>query len=214
MKQLFFSILILLNLAGCSYNHKLISTEDIQNSSESSKPSILAIDARNVQGLSVTANPGAVHLTVDYGDALIQSIKNRAKYHFKKVHIIKDVNDTEYYDFLMQIRPNVATVCGGSSCYINNAISVDIKKNINDKKNLLSENFNDQYVWQQPGGTIAIGIISGFTLCAICPITIPAAVDMEGEELSNQVSQSNERISARISEILGSSDIFKSQTSN
>ncbi len=203
-------LIILLMLTGCSYNNRLSAIKS-DYGSNLNKPYTLMIDATNLYRASVTANPGLVHLTVDYGDALIESIKRNSTKHFKQVIITKNTGKPtkEPYDFILSVNTNIASVCGATSCYINNNVTVDIKKNITDKKSLLAENFSDQYTWQQPGSAVFLGIISGVTLCALCPITIPAAVNIEGDEFSNQVSISNNRISTRISDILSASDLFK-----
>lgn len=76
--------------------------------------------------------------------------------------------------------------------------------------------FDDSFVWNQPGSAIALGILGGLTVIG-WPIALPIAVDIENEELKNQVTASNERISAKVAESIlevTSADGLKKQLQN
>ena len=209
MKKIFFIGLILFSLVGCSYNNKLNANITIEGNNNPTKPFILAIDGSKISGSQMHARQGAIKYNVQYGDALLQLIKQKNMKNFKKVYVLRDINDSTNYDYILTVKNNIASMCGTESCNFNSNTSFDIKKNINDKNTLLTRGFTDQYVFNC--SDIVLRIISGMTFCIICPITIPVIADIRGDEISEQMNKSNDRISTRIAEILFSSDIFENK---
>lgn len=209
MKKIIFIGLISFSLVGCSYYNKLNTNITTVDKNNPTKPFILAIDGSRISRSQMSAKQGAINYNVQYGDALLQLIKQKNMKNFKNVYILRDINDTTNYDYILIVKNNIASRCGIESCNFSSTTSFDIKKNINDAYTLLTRQFIDQYVFNC--SDIGLRIISGMTFCILCPITLPAIANMRGDEISEQMDKSNDRISARIAEILFSSDIFENK---
>ena len=209
MKKIFFIGLLSFSLVGCSYYNKLNANITTEENNNPTKPFILAIDGSNISGSQMSAKQGAINYNVQYGDALLQLIKQKNMKNFKDVYILHDINERANYDYILTVKNNIASKCGIESCNFSSSTSLDIKKNINDTYTLLTSKFIDQYVLNC--SDIGLRIISGMTFCIVCPITLPAIANMRGDEISEQMHKSNDRISTRIAEILFSSDIFENK---
>jgi hypothetical protein len=147
-------------------------------------------------GTQTTARPGAVELTVIYGDALIESINHKVKDSYKNVYVIRSEQDVKDYDYILSVSNSITSSCGATSCGVKSKTLANLS---NPKKNILQDyNFEDDFVWEEPGSAVACGIFSGLSLFIAAPILIPLAVDIECEELRHQISNSNDRVASKI----------------
>ncbi len=185
--------------SGCSYTKTLEPNLSIESINETRQPHVLAIDGRKLTLEQTTALPGVISLTVVHGDALLESIKHRLKNSYKEIYVIRSNKDIKEYDYLMSVSNRIESACGmGNYCTLNAKTHINLE---NSKKELiLKSDFVDDFLWTKRGSVISVAIVSGLTLCAICPITVPTMTYMCGEELLEQISLSNDRISFRIAE--------------
>lgn len=208
ISKILYAILISSLINGCTYTNKLaFEIKDKPAKINDSKYTLALIDI-NKGNDKVVAKPGMIELTVESGESLQELIKYNLSPYFKEVYFINDDNKNMNYDYILSYKTNTASVCS-RSCYLNTTVSVDVKKNLKDKNKIVAQDFTDQYVYDQPGSTTALAVFSGLTLCSICIITGPIMTNMCGDELSANVSKSNERIASRIVEIIKASDLIQ-----
>ena len=198
VKKAFTVLAILSFVSGCSYKTRLEPNMNLTKNENRKFPYTLAIDGRSLSRKELTADPGAVKLTVEYGDALLESLKNKLSHNFDNVYIITSDSDIAGYDYVMSIDHQVNGTCGGTSCIFNSETYVSLANNKSNAE-ILSDTFIDAVQYQQPGSASALGIMTGLTLMVFSPITLPIALQLEGDEFREQVSAANDRIAMKIS---------------
>lgn len=202
------SLLVIMALInGCSYSKKIVPPGDVTEQKQDNAKYVLAIYAPLMSTQQVIASPGRIKLNVERGDALYASIKNNLSKYYRDVYVVSDKKELKKYDQILNLREQTVSNCGGQSCSIVTSLTLNIKKDIGDSKNLLTEDFVDQYVWQEPGSVVALAVLTGLLL-PIAIITGPSMTNMCGDELYSQVNMSNDRIAARVKEIVTSSNLL------
>jgi len=186
-------------LSGCSYTGKVVPKLTTESYGDKHIPYVLAIDGRSLVGKQITANPGAVKLTAEYGDALLDTINNKVSKLYKSTFVIKSVSDLKEYDHIMHLTDSATSSC---RTYCNLTSSLFVNINDSDGNNLFTDKFVDNFQWNQPPSAIALGILTGAMLLIPAPITIPIGLNIEGDELVDQFSKSNDRIASRVAESL------------
>jgi len=195
-----YGVISVLILGGCASTKTVNPNLNIEPYKTTKQPYTLAIDGRKLLDTKTTANPGAVELTVHYGDALLESIRHQIQNSYRDVYVIRSEQDIKQYDYVAFISNSITSSCGGVSCDLNSKTSLIL----NDSQGtvLTSSTIDDNFAWVEPGGAVACGIITGMTLFITAPVFVPIGLDIECEELKNQISASNDRISQRIAETI------------
>lgn len=202
MKSILFGCLLIsgLLLAGCSYNGKVL-TEPSSTAITSKQPAhTLMIDGTTVTGRKVTIKPDEVTLSVDYGDALLESIQHHLKGIYKDVFVIKAVKEIKPHDFLMRIDNAIDSTCNTPACNLHSRTVYRLYDSTGN--NIANENLTDDFKWVKPASVRTLNLLTGLTLFITAPITYPVAVNIAGNELRDEVGRSNERVAAKIANSL------------
>ena len=191
------SILVITTFfSGCSVTKTIIPSASSETKYNNADYAILAIDGRDIVKSKVVGE-GSYTITINNGEALLESIKNEARKYFKDVYIVSD-KDSSNYDLFMYLNNQQISMIGNSSAYFNTQLTYNVMKHENDKTYLNTGELLDQYVLPRSGSVLALGIITGITLMLIAPITFPIMADSVAEDLKEQVSLSNDRISKKL----------------
>lgn len=183
-------------LVACSYNGKVVPNQTLATLDSKQSPHVLMIDGTALTGKEVNIKPDDISLTVEYGDALLESLQRDLKTAYKDVFVIKAVNQIRKHDFLVRIDSAIDSSCGAPGCSLNSRASFRLHDSSGNL--LLHENLADDFKWVKPAGVKALNALTGLTLFVTAPVTVPVAVNMEGEALKELVAESNERVAARI----------------
>jgi hypothetical protein len=202
-KILIGAALVTFIINGCTYTKRLepnLKSDNYENTKyvNAKLPYVLAIDGRKITDAQTTALHNAINMTVFYGDAMLESIKYRVANSFKNVYIVKTHNDLKEFDLLMSVSGSITSSCRGTGCVLvsNNFVNV-----LNDKNNiLLAEKFVDNFSYNQPSSASMLGAIMGFTVFVTAPVLAPLATEYCGDELAQQISDSNDRVATQIAE--------------
>jgi hypothetical protein len=188
-------------LAGCTSTKYVVPNLTTESYDSVRSPSIIAIDGTKIANKSATARPGLVELTVFYGDAFLESLKSKMSCHYSEVYVFKTNSELKKYDYIVSVTNEMLSMCGGVSCGITSNTFVNLidKNNI---KHIAEHNLVDNFVWEEPGSAKFLGFITGLTLLVVAPVTIPIGLSIEGEELKDQFSASNDRITSKIVEVV------------
>lgn len=190
----------LLLLAGCSYNGKVVPSQTLAPVESRQSPHVLMIDGTAVAGRQVTIKPDDITLTVEYGDALLESLQRDLKRVYQDVFIIKAVNQVRKHDFLVRLDTAMDSSCSSSGNSPGCSLISRSSFRLHDSSGnlLLHENLADDFKWVKPGSVKALNALTGLTLFITAPVTVPVAINLEGEALKELVAASNERVAARI----------------
>lgn len=198
--------IMFLSLMGCStYRHKIETGTHPESPSSSAFPYILAIDGSNLIPAKMNAATGTLSYEIEYGEHLLNLLKNKNQKNFKNVIVINK-DDKAEYDFILMPKNNISSVCNPESCLFTSNQSFEVKYKIDDRKNLMMRDFTDQFDFHS--SDFGIRLFSILTVVTL-PIMVPAVGDMRGEEIKNSIIQSNERISTRVAEMLYSAEFFE-----
>lgn len=199
-------LLLTLLLAGCSYNGKVVAGQAVAPPEGKQSPHVLMIDGTAIAGRQVNIKPDDVSLTVEYGDALLDSLQRNLQAVYKEVFVVRSVSQVRKHDFLLRVDNVMDSYCTDSNC--NGSYCREPGCNLISRANfrlhdssgnlLLHENLADEFKWVKPGSVKALNAFTGLTLFITAPLTVPLAVNLEGEALKQQVAESNERVAARI----------------
>lgn len=103
---------IYVSLAGCTSIKTLQAEPSSESISSKQLNARLAIINTHIKGKQITAEPRLVSLTVIYGDALLESIKNTLTGHFKTIDIVDQTDALRDYDYVLTPTNNIRGVCG------------------------------------------------------------------------------------------------------
>jgi hypothetical protein len=193
-----FIIVVALMLGGCAATRTLDPNLSNESYKTTKQPHVLAIDGRKLIGAQTTARPGAVELTVVYGDALIESLKHALENTYEKVYVVKSQEDVKEYDYLMSVTNNITSSCGAVTCGLNSKTIINLQNS--NSIVLYDKDFVDDFVWEEPGSAKALGVFAGLTLLITAPVLAPIAIGWECDELSNQISNSNDKVVIKVAE--------------
>ena len=191
----------LLLLVGCAYTGKVVAPDQTASPAGSKQSlHVLMIDGTALTGKQVNIKPDDISLTVEYGDALLESLQRNLKSVYKEVFVIKAVNQIRKHDFLVRIDTAMDSSCSSSGnspgCSLFSRSSFRLHDSAGNL--LLQENLADDFKWVKPGSVKALNAFTGLTLFITAPVTVPVAINLEGEALKELVAASNERVAARV----------------
>ena len=197
-RSLLFSACLL--LVGCSYNGKVVPNQTGAPLEGRQSPHVLMIDGTALTGKQVTIKPDDISLTVDYGDALLESLQRDLKSFYKDVFIVKSVSQVRKHDYLVRIDNAMDSSCNsqGNSPGCSLISRSSFRMHDSSGNLLLHENLADDFKWVKPASVKTLNALTGLTLFITAPVTVPVAINLEGEALKELVAESNERVAARI----------------
>ncbi|NJD90402.1 MAG: trypsin-like serine protease [Geobacter sp.] len=187
-------------LGGCSYNGKVLAEPNSTDITSKQPTHTLMIDGTTVTGRKITIKPDEVSLSVDYGDALLESIQHQLKDIYKEVFVIKTVKEIKPHDFLMRIDNAIDSTCNSPTCNLLSRTAYRIYDSSGN--NITNENLTDDFKWVKPASVRTLNLLTGLTLFITAPITYPISVNIAGNELRDEVGRSNERVAAKIANSL------------
>jgi len=200
VRLLFLGSIFAMLLGGCTYTGTVIPNLDSRPYDDKKLPYVLVIDGRKLVGQGITASPGAVKLSVAYGDAFLESIKHRLGGAYKSVYVVDKMTDLKDYDYKLLLNYNMNGTCYASSCNFQSIVHGKLSDTSDTI--IFAEDVPDSFGWNVPGSASFLGFITGLTLFVTAPITIPIAVNIEGNELRDQISNSNDRIASKLADAI------------
>lgn len=190
--------LIAMMLGGCSYNATLQPNLNMSAITTVMHPYTLVIDASSLSNSQASANVSGYHLRINTGDALAKSIKHLLSKSFSSVEISNSSNHKLNYDYLVTIGSDTNAICYDNSCSFSSNTSMQMINKNDSNKEILTGDFVDTYFLSMPSWTVPIMFITELSLFTLGPILLPIIRDNYGDDLMQQVSKSNDKISLKI----------------
>jgi len=207
MKKIYllFATLTIILLSGCSHTSTVEPNLNIKAYSDIKLPYTIAIDGKALNGKQVNQDWDMSNVTVNYGDALLISIKKQLENNFEKVYIMGADNNSNY-DYKFTVKNNIQGYCSGASCRYDSDTRI-VAYDINDNE-IFRKDIEHTFQHKTPGSVFALAFLTGFTLFILSPITMPSMAAIRGNELNKDISISNDRTSEELSDILARYSLY------
>ncbi|MCW8838824.1 MAG: hypothetical protein OQK11_08995, partial [Thiovulaceae bacterium] len=109
-------ILIVVLFSGCS--SKSVTRPNLKASvvSKEKLPYAVLLDGSNIKDFFLDEDLGFITTTVDYKEALLESVRHQLKNNFKEVYVMGIDENIYNYDYRFDIKNEIKADCGGR-CY-------------------------------------------------------------------------------------------------
>lgn len=202
---LFVSLSIFL-LSGCSSKSTVKPNLNLPSYSSTKLPYTIAIDGRKIKTLAVNQNWHMADLTVNYGHSLLLSIKHQLKDNFENVFIIDKNTSLKKYDYKFSLANDMRGNCSESGCQYKSKTNITVYNSNNVE--IFRKKIDDNFKHNVSGSVFALAVFTGLTLFLASPITMPAMSHIRNNDLNKNISNSNDRVSEGIAEMLARRNLY------
>jgi len=164
--KIYYLIILLFIIGGCTYSMTIEKNRDFINSNSKIPYLIFYVDDNFKMKKIWTVGRGGYTFKVDVGETLSNNIYKLLKSNFENI----DTNQTKKSMF--KFEPDINLDCRKSYCDSKFDLKItDLNRNVIIKQYTFNDKINIS------GGFVANSMmfLTGFTLCILCPITIPVA---------------------------------------
>lgn len=200
------ALLSIFSVSGCAYR-KEVKPNLPESLAQQKLPHRILVDGSRLAGGATTAYIGALSITVDHGDALLESIKHELGKVFERVSDKNESAKIENYDFVLSASNNVINACKENFCQTTSITFFSLKDR--NSQIVAADNITEQFTWGSPAEASVLGAVSAATLMITAPVLAPIATDMVGDTFRTEISKSNDRTASRVAEIVQTSKPFR-----
>ena len=201
-------VLLPLIFIGCSYNGTVKPVEKKVSIKGKKLPYTLAVTS-NIKGSNVRITD-IYTAEVNYGDSLEAAIVKDLEAKFENVVLLHNNEQLDIkYDFLVDLKHNLAMRCYGNSCSFDSFIELNVQNT--DFNNIYSKTVTDNFSGTAPGSIYPLAFLTGLTLFIAAPVTIPAMGKAVGNKLEEGFAVANSRMSTKVSNTLSNGNIYTRQ---
>lgn len=163
----------------------------------------LIIDGRHIIDNAVHPSGTTFDFHIRYADDLLERLSEELSGKYDKVSIVRRLPSLQEYDLLLKLSGSFDAHCNypvNGQCKMSSVTKLTV---LDKSKNaFLAETISDSFIYDFPKEGLTLGAIQVATLFLTSPILAPIARDLEGDDLTQAIVQSNGRVASQIVEAL------------